>query len=64
MGQAVEVPYVNATIKLDGADIGFYHLIQEVPYDEIHIGMRVEAGVEADARSGVQPPSPSHTSVR
>jgi uncharacterized OB-fold protein len=42
MGQAVEVPYVNATIKLDGADIGFYHLIQEVPYDEVHIGMRVE----------------------
>lgn len=42
-GQAVECPYVSATIKLDGADIGFYHLIQEVPYDQIHIGMRVEA---------------------
>jgi uncharacterized OB-fold protein len=34
---------VSATIQLDGADIGFYHLIQEVPYDQIHIGMRVEA---------------------
>jgi uncharacterized protein len=42
-GQAVECPYVSATIKLDGADIGFYHLIQEVPYDQVHIGMRVEA---------------------
>jgi uncharacterized protein len=42
-GQAVECPYVSATIQLDGADIGFYHLIQEVPYDQIHIGMRVEA---------------------
>jgi uncharacterized OB-fold protein len=42
-GQAVECPYVSATIQLDGADIGFYHLIQEIPYDQIHIGMRVEA---------------------
>jgi len=42
-GQAVECPYVSATIQLDGADIGFYHLIQEIPYDQIHVGMRVEA---------------------
>jgi uncharacterized protein len=42
-GQAVECPYVSATIQLDGADIGFYHLIQEIPYDQVHIGMRVEA---------------------
>jgi uncharacterized protein len=42
LGQAVECPYVSATIQLDGADIGFYHLIQEIGYDEVHIGMRVE----------------------
>ena len=42
-GQAVECPYVSATIQLDGADIGFYHLIQEIPADQIRIGMRVEA---------------------
>ena len=42
-GQAVECPYVSATIQLDGADIGFYHLIQEIPYDQIYIGQRVEA---------------------
>lgn len=42
-GQAVECPYVSATIVLDGADIGFYHLIQEIPYDKIYIGQRVEA---------------------
>ena len=42
-GQAVECPYVSATIKLDGADIGFYHLIQEIPADQVRIGMRVEA---------------------
>lgn len=42
-GQAVECPYVSATIQMDGADIGFYHLIQEIPYDQVHIGMRVEA---------------------
>ena len=42
-GQAVECPYVSATIKLDGADIGFFHLIQETAADAIYIGQRVEA---------------------
>lgn len=42
LGQAVECPYVSATIRLDGADIGFYHLIQEIEAGEIEIGMRVE----------------------
>ncbi len=43
MGQAYECPYVSATIQLDGADIGFYHVIQEITYDQVRIGMRVEA---------------------
>jgi hypothetical protein len=42
-GQAVECPYASATVQLDGADIGFYALIQEVAVDDIQIGMRVEA---------------------
>ena len=39
----IEIPYVSASILLDGADVPIFHLIQEIPYDEIRIGMRVEA---------------------
>jgi len=42
-GQAMEVPYVSATILLDGADIGLFALVQEIPYGEVRMGMRVEA---------------------
>ena len=41
-GQAVECPYVSATVLLDGADIGIFHLIQEVPAHEVRMGLRVE----------------------
>ena len=41
-GQAVECPYVSATVLLDGADIGIFHLIQEVPAAEVRMGLRVE----------------------
>ncbi len=42
-GQRIEIPYVSATILLDGSDIGFMHLIQEVDPAKVHMGMRVEA---------------------
>ena len=42
-GHTIEMPYVAASILLDGADIAFQHLVQEVPADRVHIGMRVEA---------------------
>ncbi len=42
-GQVMELPYVGALILLDGSDIPIMHLIQEVPADEVHMGMRVEA---------------------
>ncbi len=42
-GQRIEIPYVSATILLDGADIGLFHLLQEVAADKVHMGMRVEA---------------------
>jgi uncharacterized OB-fold protein len=38
----VDLPYVAANIVLDGADISFSALIQECPYDEVRIGMRVQ----------------------
>jgi uncharacterized OB-fold protein len=42
-GQKLDIPYVSATILLDGADIGLMHLIQECNTDDVHMGMRVEA---------------------
>ena len=48
-GSVMEIPYVSALILLDGADLSIMHLIQEVPADEVHIGMRVEAVWRDDA---------------
>ena len=42
-GQAMELPYVCATVLLDGADLGLFGLIQDVPADQVRMGMRVEA---------------------
>ena len=41
--QKMEIPYVSATILLDGADIGMMHLIQETDASLVHMGQRVEA---------------------
>jgi uncharacterized OB-fold protein len=42
-GQAVEIPYVCASILLDGADIPFFHLIQEIAVEKVNMGTRVQA---------------------
>lgn len=42
-GQRIKPPYVAAYILLDGADIPFLHLIQEIDAAEVRMGMRVEA---------------------
>ena len=42
-GQSIEIPYTCAQILLDGANLSFMGLIQEVPTDEVRMGMRVEA---------------------
>jgi uncharacterized OB-fold protein len=39
----VELPYVAAHVLLDGADIAFQTLIQECQFDQVRMGMRVEA---------------------
>lgn len=39
----VELPYCVASILLDGADITFGGLIQECAFEDIRIGMRVQA---------------------
>ena len=43
MGRNVELPYVAASVALDGADISIYALIQECRPEEVRMGMRVEA---------------------
>jgi len=43
LGQRIKPPYVSAYVLLDGADIAFLHLIQEIPAAEVRMGMRVEA---------------------
>lgn len=42
-GSGMEIPYTSALILLDGADLSIMHLIQEIPADQVRIGMRVEA---------------------
>ena len=42
-GQSIEIPYTCAMILLDGADISFMGLIQEIPAEDVHMGLRVEA---------------------
>ncbi len=42
-GSEIKPPFVCATIQLDGADIGFFHLVSEIPTHEVRAGMRVEA---------------------
>jgi len=39
---APPVPFVSALILPDGASVSLYGLIQEIPYDEVRTGMRVE----------------------
>lgn len=42
-GSAMECPYVCALVLLDGADIPMFGLIQEIPYDQVRPGLRVQA---------------------
>jgi len=43
MQRNVELPYVAASVALDGADISMYALIQECKPEDVRMGMRVEA---------------------
>ena len=42
-GQSIRPPYVSASILLDGADIPFYHLVADIPAEDVRMGLRVEA---------------------
>lgn len=41
--QPVPTPLIYGIVKLDGADTGLAHLINETDYERLHIGMRVQA---------------------
>ena len=43
IGRNIEIPYVAASVALDGADISIYALIQECRPEDVRMGMRVEA---------------------
>ena len=43
IGRSIEIPYVAASVALDGADISMYALIQECRPEDVRMGMRVEA---------------------
>lgn len=47
-GRMLEIPYVAASVALDGADISIFALIQEVRVEDVRMGMRVEAVWKAD----------------
>lgn len=42
-GQAVEVPYVCATVLLDGADMGLFGMVAGMPAHDVRMGLRVKA---------------------
>jgi uncharacterized OB-fold protein len=42
-GQAVEIPYVCASILIDGADIPLFAMLAEVAVEDVHMGQRVQA---------------------
>jgi len=43
IGRELELPYVAASVALDGADISIFSLVQECPPADVRMGMRVEA---------------------
>jgi hypothetical protein len=58
-GRDIELPYVVASVALDGADISIYGLVQECKAQDVRMGMRVEAVWKPDGeRQG------DHTDIR
>ena len=43
IGRSLEIPYVAASVALDGAAISIFALIQECKPQDVRMGMRVEA---------------------
>ena len=43
IGRDLQLPYVAASVALDGADISIFGAVQECKPEDAHMGMRVEA---------------------
>jgi uncharacterized OB-fold protein len=43
IGRDLQLPYVAASMALDGADISIFGAVQECKPEDVHMGMRVEA---------------------
>src|SRR5271170_856205 len=56
-GQSIEIPYICALILIDGSNLAFMGLIQEIPTDQIRMGMRVEAVWVDESELGLSPAS-------
>jgi uncharacterized OB-fold protein len=58
-GRDLELPYVVASVALDGADVSIYGLVQECKATDVHMGTRVQAVWKSDAeRAG------DHTDIK
>lgn len=48
-----KAPFVYGVIKMDGADTGMVHFIDEVDPDEVKVGMRLEAVLEEEREGNI-----------
>ncbi|MFT4570587.1 MAG: putative OB-fold protein [Hyphomicrobiaceae bacterium] len=51
-GSALEVPYVCASVLLDGSDLPFFGMVGGMPWSEVRMGLRVTAEWVHDADLG------------
>jgi uncharacterized protein len=50
IGRTIEIPYVAASVALDGADISIFALVQGCKPEDVRMGMRVEAVWKPDGQ--------------
>jgi len=48
-----EVPFAYGVIRLDGADTGIGHLLGEVAFSDLHVGMRMQAVFKEDRQGNM-----------
>jgi len=53
LGQPKEPPYCYVVVTPDGHECEFHHLIEEVDYKKVHVGMKVEAVWNEDRRGTI-----------
>ena len=51
--QPRKAPFIYAVIRLDGADTGMAHFLDEVDFERVHIGMRVRPVFAAERKGNI-----------